>query len=268
MSDAQIRLSFFATILAIMTLWELIAPRRALTQSKLRRWGANLSLVVLDTLAVRFLVPITAIAVGAHTEAHGIGLLNQFQLSDGARLILTIAALDLIVYLHHLMFHAVPLLWRFHRVHHADRDIDVTTGVRFHPIEIVISLGIKIAAIYVVGANPWAILIFEIILNSTAMFNHSNVRIPVTIDRVLRLLVVTPDMHRVHHSIVEIETDSNFGFNFPWWDRIFGTYQAQPKEGHLKMTIGLRYFQEAPIAKMGWILLSPFYAVKRSLFRG
>jgi sterol desaturase/sphingolipid hydroxylase (fatty acid hydroxylase superfamily) len=172
--------------------------------------------------------------------------------------IATVVVLDLFIYLQHVMFHAVPALWRLHRMHHADLDFDVTTGARFHPIEIVLSMLIKLAAVVVLGAPPVAVLIFEVVLNATAMFNHGNLRLPLAVDRVLRLFVVTPDMHRVHHSIVPAETNSNFGFNLPWWDRLLGTYRAQPAAGHVVMTIGLDDFREASDQRLDRMLIQPF----------
>ncbi len=242
-----------------MALWELIAPRRRLTVSKWGRWGNNLGIILFDTVIVRLLMPAAAMGMAIAARQSGWGLLNYFHVSQGPAIFIGVLFLDLVIYLQHLMFHAVPLLWRLHMMHHADLDIDVTTGLRFHPIEILISMGIKIAAVAVIGPPVVAVLIFEVILNGTAMFNHGNVRMPKGLDRVLRLLVVTPDMHRVHHSVTIRETNSNFGFNFPWWDRIFGTYRAQPVAGHKGMTIGLAQFRDKKRVTFPRLLALPFF---------
>jgi len=211
---------------------------------KARRWLANLGILIVNTVAVRAIAPAAAVGIALFAEQRGIGLLHGLDLPLPVEILLAVLALDLAIYLQHVMFHAVPLLWRLHRVHHADLDFDVTTGTRFHPIEIVLSLAIKAAAIFLIGAPVIAVLIFEIALNLTAMFNHSNIRIPKAADAVLRLFVVTPDMHRVHHSLNGDETNRNFGFNFPWWDRVFGTYRDQPRAGHEQMVIGIPSFRD------------------------
>ena len=255
-----IRLGFFFGMFAIVAVWEVVAPRRALQQSKAIRWTNNLALTVLDSILVRALLPVATIGVAVSVTEHGTGLLNFIQFPSPLAFVLSILVLDLAIYLQHLMFHAVPLLWRLHRVHHADLDFDVTTGARFHPIEIVLSMLLKFAVILVLGPPAVAVLAFEILLNATSMFNHGNVRIPATIDRIVRWLVVTPDMHRVHHSIEVSETNSNFGFNLPWWDRLFGTYRAQPEAGHQAMTIGIEQFRSP---REGWLdrmLLQPFHS--------
>jgi sterol desaturase/sphingolipid hydroxylase (fatty acid hydroxylase superfamily) len=259
MSDeAAIRLGFFFGMLALMGVWEWRAPRRTLSTSKSRRWRTNLGIVLLDTAAVRLLVPVTTASMALLAQQRGWGLLNQFDLPDGLGLLIGVLALDCVIYFQHVMFHAVPALWRLHRMHHSDLDFDVTTGVRFHPIEIVLSMGIKLAAIVVLGPSALAVLVFEVALNATSLFNHGNVLLPARLDRVLRLLVVTPEMHRVHHSILPRETNSNFGFSFPWWDRLFGTYRAQPERGHLGMTIGLDEFRDPDKLDFGQLLLQPF----------
>ncbi|MDA3833543.1 MAG: sterol desaturase family protein, partial [Spirochaetales bacterium] len=206
-----------------MALWEVIAPRRRLVASKAVRWVNNIGLVVLNSFVLRLLFTAAAVGVASFASAHGWGLLNYYPTPFALAVIVSVITLDLMIYLQHVMVHAVPALWRFHRVHHADPDFDVTTGARFHPIEIILSMLIKFAAIAVLGPPVLAVIIFEVLLNATAMFNHSNVRMPVSIDKVLRLFVVTPDMHRVHHSVEDDEANSNFGFNLPWWDRLFGT---------------------------------------------
>jgi sterol desaturase/sphingolipid hydroxylase (fatty acid hydroxylase superfamily) len=243
-SEAGIRLSAFLGVLALMTCWELLAPRRVYSVSRPKRWLSNLGLVAFNTVAVRLLVPLTAVGAAMLAAERGWGLLNNLALPTPLEFILAVVALDLIVYLQHVMFHAVPALWRLHLVHHADLDFDVTTGLRFHTLEIVLSMVLKIAAVAALGPSPWAVVGFEVLLNATSMFNHGNVAIPLAVDRVLRLFVVTPDMHRVHHSIEPRETNSNFGFYLSWWDYLLGTYRAQPAAGHQEMTIGLKQLRE------------------------
>jgi sterol desaturase/sphingolipid hydroxylase (fatty acid hydroxylase superfamily) len=254
-----IRLGFFFGLLAIMAVWEILAPRRALQQNKPIRWTNNLALTIISTLADRALLPVAAIGVAAFAAKHGLGLLHLFQLPYSLAVMLSILVLDLAIYLQHRMFHAVPLLWRLHRVHHADLDFDVTTGARFHPLEILLSTVIKFTVILVVGPPAVAVLMFEILLNATSMFNHSNVRIPTSLDRFVRGLVVTPDMHRVHHSIKPRETNSNFGFNLSWWDRLFGTYRAQPEASHGAMTLGIDQFRSPRELWLDRMLLQPFH---------
>ncbi len=258
-NEPLIRLGCFFGILALMGLWEAIAPQRQLQQSKLKRWFSNLGLVVLNTLLLRAIFPLAAVGVAAIAQEQGWGLFNILSRPSWQAILLSILALDFVIYLQHVMFHALPTLWRLHKVHHADLDFDVTTGLRFHPLEILLSLGIKIVAIILLGAPVLAVILFEIILNGTAMFNHGNVRLPKGLDRLLRLLVVTPDMHRVHHSVIPSETNSNFGFNLPWWDYLLGTYQAQPAASHDGMTIGLGEYQGKPeVEQLPWMLLLPF----------
>jgi len=207
---------------------------------------------------VRVLLPITAVGLALIAEAHGIGLFNMIALPTWASIVLSVMLLDLAIYLQHVLFHAVPALWRLHRMHHADLEFDVTTGLRFHPIEILLSTGIKLVVVAALGTPAAAVLIFEVLLNATSMFNHSNIRVPAQIDRILRWFVVTPDMHRVHHSILRRETNSNFGFNLPWWDRLLGTYRAQPAAGHEAMTIGIEQFREPRELALDRMLLQPF----------
>ena len=244
-------------VLLIMAGWEIAAPKRKLTTVKSRRWTTNLTIIGLDNLLVMILIPVTAIQVSLAAQAAGWGLFNQLNLPPVLTFLLSVLALDLIIYLQHLMFHAVPLFWRLHMVHHADLDIDVTTGLRFHPVEIILSVFIKMAAVAALGPPLLAVLVFEILLNATAMFNHANIDLPTAIDRWLRLLVVTPDMHRVHHSVIIRETNSNFGFNFPWWDRLLGTYRPQPVKGHQQMTIGLSQYRNPANLGLGSVLLLP-----------
>ncbi|MCR4347781.1 MAG: sterol desaturase family protein [Sulfuricaulis sp.] len=268
--EPTIRLSFFLGILAAMAGWEFLAPRRALILARPARWTANLGIVFLNSVILRLIFPAGAVGVAVFAASEGWGLFNHFTVPYVVAVVLSVVALDFAIYLQHVMFHAVPALWRLHRMHHADLDFDVTTGARFHPIEIVLSVLIKFAVIVVLGAPVLAVIVFEVLLNATAMFNHSNVRLPLALDRVLRLLVVTPDMHRVHHSIHAHETNSNFGFNLPWWDRLFGTYRDQPEEGHERMTIGIRDFREPRVAdRLPGMLAIPFrgkvtdYAINR-----
>lgn len=242
-SDTLIRIMGFLGIFTAMAVWELLIPRRPLKTSKAGRWFANLGVILIDTLLVRFFFLAGAVGVAIVATEQGWGLLHQWNGPIWLKVPLAVIALDLALYLQHVLFHAVPVLWRLHMVHHADLDVDVTTGVRFHPIEVTLSMLIKMAAVLLIGAPPAAVLIFEVVLNATSMFNHSNVRIPVAFDSALRWLIVTPDMHRIHHSILPRETNTNFGFNLPWWDRLLGTYRADPVKGHEDMTLGLEQFQ-------------------------
>ena len=257
-TEAVIRLGFFLGILFLVAFWELLSPRRSLIVSKGRRWFSNLAIVLLNPVLVRLTLPILPAAMASLAQGRSWGLLNNFSLPYWLAVIISVLALDFVVYLQHVMFHAVPLLWRVHSMHHTDMDLDVTSGLRFHPIEIIMSIGIKLAAVAVIGPPALAVLIFEVLLNGTSMFNHGNIYIPLGIDRILRLLVVTPDMHRVHHSIIRSESNKNFGFNMPWWDRLFGTYSDQPEAGHKGMTIGLARFQDAKYLALHRMLAHPF----------
>ena len=241
--EPQLRLGVFLGVLVIMALWEVLAPRRRRDIPRVIRWSNNLALVVIDTIVLRLTFPILAVGLAIMAQERGWGLFNFIDTPAWVAVLVSVIVLDLAIYLQHVLFHAVPALWRLHRMHHSDLDFDVTTGLRFHPIEIVLSMGIKLALVLVLGPPAIAVLIFEVLLNATAMFNHSNVRLPLTVDRFLRLIMVTPDMHRVHHSILPEETNSNFGFNLPWWDRLLGTYRAQPAAGHEAMTIGIEQFR-------------------------
>ena len=256
--EPAIRLAAFAGVFAVMAAWEWIVPRRKQAIGRTWRWPNNLGVVVVDALFVRILFPTAAVGLALIAEAQGFGLFNMVAFPWWIAVVLSMVILDLAIYLQHVLFHAVPALWRLHRMHHADLDIDVTTGLRFHPIEIVLSILIKFAVIAVLGAPAAAVLIFEVLLNATSMFNHSNVRIPAGIDRVLRWFVVTPDMHRIHHSILSRETNSNFGFNLPWWDHLLGTYRAQPEAGHEGMTIGIEQFRDPRELRLDRMLLQPF----------
>lgn len=268
--EPVIRLSFFFGTFAIMAIWEIVAPRRNLSTSKTWRWTSNLGVVVLNTLLARAVFPTTAVALALAAQSNGWGVLNHAAYSAWLSVPLAVIVLDFAIYLQHVMFHAVPALWRLHRMHHADLDYDVTTGARFHPIEILLSMLIKFAVILMLGPPAVAVLIFEVVLNAMAMFNHSNVRMPSLLDRLLRLVVVTPDMHRVHHSIEDDEANSNFGFNLSLWDRLFGTYKAQPEAGHQGMTIGIRDHRDAKeVDRLPGMLILPFrdkitgYAINR-----
>ncbi len=242
-NELPIRLGFFFGIFAVMALWEILSPRRRLQTSKAVRWTNNLALVFFNTLSLRLLFPAAAVGVALHASVQGWGLFNVIEAPFWVAVLFSLVAMDFFIWLQHVMVHALPVLWRLHRVHHADLDFDVTTGARFHTLEILLSMLIKSAVILLLGPPVIAVLLFEVLLNATAMFNHSNVRIPEAVDRILRLFLVTPDMHRVHHSVEDDETNSNFGFNLPWWDRLFGTYRAQPRAGHEGMTIGIRNFR-------------------------
>jgi sterol desaturase/sphingolipid hydroxylase (fatty acid hydroxylase superfamily) len=256
--EPMIRLGAFAGVFALMTAWELLTPRRPQTVGRNWRWPNNLGVLAVDALLVRVVLPVTTVGLALVAEAHGVGLFNMITLPAWASIIVSVMVLDLAVYLQHVLFHAVPALWRLHRMHHADLEVDLTTGLRFHPIEILLSTGIKLTVIAAVGAPAVAVLIFEVLLNITSIFNHSNIRIPAGIDRILRWFVVTPDMHRVHHSIVRRETNSNFGFNLPWWDLLLGTYRAQPAAGHAAMTIGIEQFRDPRELGLDRMLLQPF----------
>lgn len=257
--EVPLRLGCFLVVLVIMALWELYAPRRKLTVRKPLRWASNLALVVLNVTLARLLIPITAVSAAMIGESWSWGLLHHVEWPAWLEFTLAIVALDLAIYLQHVMFHAVPALWRLHLVHHADLDFDVTTGLRFHTLEILLSALIKLAAIVVLGPSALAVVAFEVLLNATSMFNHSNVQMPDWLDRMLRWFVVTPDMHRVHHSVIRQETNSNFGFNLPWWDMLLGTYRSQPRAGHLEMTIGLAHVRDESRAdRIHWMLAMPF----------
>jgi sterol desaturase/sphingolipid hydroxylase (fatty acid hydroxylase superfamily) len=268
--EPYIRSGFFFGILIIMASWEYLAPRRVLTVSKPIRWINNIALVFLNSFVVRLVLQIAAVGIATFAEKNGWGIFNYFDFPFWAAALISIIAMDFIIYLQHVMVHAIPTLWRLHRVHHADLDFDVTTGSRFHPLEIILSMLIKFATIIVLGPPVVAVIMFEIILNMTAMFNHSNVKLPIGFDRVLRFVLVTPDMHRVHHSVEDDEANSNFGFSLPWWDRLFGTYRDQPRGGHENMIIGIHKIRD--MKQVSWLpgmLMIPFkgkvsgYAINR-----
>lgn len=253
--EQHIRLICFAGVLSLMTTWEWLAPRRQQEIKRLRRWPNNLLLVVINSAVVRVAFPITAVAAATVANENGYGLLNWVDWPTAVKVIIGFVLFDLVIYTQHVVFHAVPLLWRLHSVHHADLEYDTTTGIRFHTIEIVLSFALKLGFVFLVGPPALAVLIFEIVLNGTSLFNHGNVSLPPAIDRAIRLVLVTPDMHRVHHSVIRQEADSNYGFNLPWWDYLFGTYRAQPEAGHDKMTIGLAAERDESRVVGIWALL-------------
>ncbi len=248
-----LRLAAFLGVFAAVALAEIAAPKRRLRDVKWRRWATNIAMTALNTGAVRLIFATAAVGAAAAMEVAGLGLFNEIDLPLWIEIVGALLLLDLAVYLQHVLLHAAPGLWRFHMMHHADLDIDVTTGVRFHVGEILFSMAYKTMVVAALGAPLVAVVLFEIVLNTTSMFNHGNVALPARVDRVLRLFVVTPDMHRVHHSVVERETNSNFGFNLPWWDRLFGTYRAQPAAGHESMVIGLEQFRNP--SRLGFLRL-------------
>jgi sterol desaturase/sphingolipid hydroxylase (fatty acid hydroxylase superfamily) len=257
-NEPLVRFIAFGTVLAAMAVWELAAPRRKQVLGRKTRWPGNLGVVALDTLLVRLIFPMGAVAIALAAEARGWGLFNVFRVPAWVAVPAGVILLDLGIYLQHVLFHAVPALWRLHRMHHADLAFDVTTGVRFHPVEILLSMIIKLGVVTALGAPALAVLVFEVLLNATSMFNHGNVTLPQGIDRILRWVVVTPEMHRVHHSIKARETNSNFGFNLPWWDRLLGTYRDQPEAGHLGMTIGIEQFRDPAEQRLDRMLTQPF----------
>ena len=259
-NEKVIRMSFFFGMLVAIALWELAAPKRALTISKSVRWINNLGLVFFNSFILRVLFPAAAVGVTAFATEQGWGLFNYYSdVPFWFAVVASVVIMDFVIYIQHVMVHAIPVLWRLHRVHHADLDFDVTTGARFHTIEIILSMLIKFATILLLGPSIVAVIIFEIMLNATAMFNHGNISLPKTLDKYLRLILVTPDMHRVHHSVEDDETNSNFGFSLPWWDRLFGTYRDQPRGGHQGMTIGInKYRDPKQVSWLPGMLMFPF----------
>ncbi|MDK9718310.1 MAG: sterol desaturase family protein [Trichlorobacter sp.] len=266
-SPDTLRLAVFIGLFVLLALAETVWPRRKLTAVKAKRWQANIGIIVVDSLVVRLLFPVVPVSLAATAQLHNWGLFNLVGIKGWPELLLGLVLLDLIIYLQHRLFHRIPLLWRLHRMHHTDLDLDVSSGTRFHPLEIALSLLIKMAVVLLFGIAPLTVLLFEILLNAASMFNHANLSIPLSIDRWLRLLVITPDMHRVHHSVIPRETDSNFGFSQPWWDRLLGTYRDQPKEGHTGMTIGLHEYRNQKELGFWRLLRIPFETtpVRRAL---
>ena len=271
-AEPFLRLTAFFGIFIAVAIWEFYSPRRQLSTPKTGRWFSNISITLIGTAIVRIFFPLLAVTFAA--DETSLGILDRVPLPYALNVFIGVLVLDLIIYGQHVFFHSVPVFWRLHMMHHADLDIDVTTGLRFHPLEVMLSMGIKIAAVIILGPPVLAVILFEILLNGTSMFNHGNIRLPLHVDRLLRLVVVTPDMHRVHHSVIIKETNSNFGFNFPWWDRIFGTYTDQPAAGHDNMTIGLSHFRDEKKLTLPWLLALPFigkpgaYPMIRSRRRG
>jgi sterol desaturase/sphingolipid hydroxylase (fatty acid hydroxylase superfamily) len=261
-SDGLIRFAVFLGVFLTMALIELSWPKRASIVSKRKRWLTNIGISAVGTLVLRLMamlaVPIAAVAAAFYAERNGIGLLNQVAWPQWLKVAIALVALDLAIWAQHWTSHKVPVLWRLHKVHHADRDIDVTTAVRFHPVEIALSMVWKMAVVVLLGASPLAVFLFEVTLNACAMFNHANIALPAWLDHALRLFIVTPDMHRVHHSVLRREHDSNFGFNLSLWDRLFRTYSAEPEGGHQGMTIGLMPYQSEDPTRFGWSLWLPF----------
>lgn len=256
-NESLLRLSFFFTIMLIMMLWEVLSPRREQLYKRSLRWTNNLALTVLNTMVLRLVFPLAAVGAAIYAAEHQVGLFHWLNTPTWLSVVASIVLLDLIIYFQHRLFHAVPWLWRLHRMHHADLEFDVTTGLRFHPFEILLSMGIKIALVIALGAPAEAVILFEIILNGASLFNHGNVRLPESADRVLRLFIVTPDMHRVHHSTVKKETNSNFGFSVSWWDRLFGTYREDAEAGQLGFTIGVEEFRTAKDLHLDRMLIQP-----------
>jgi sterol desaturase/sphingolipid hydroxylase (fatty acid hydroxylase superfamily) len=261
-SDGLIRFAIFAGVFLVMALAELAWPKRSLLVSKRRRWLTNVGISAIGTVVLRLMamlaVPIAAVAAAFYAEQHQIGLLNQVAWPQWLKIVLSLLVLDLAIWFQHWVSHKLPIFWRLHKVHHADRDIDVTTAVRFHPVEIALSMMWKIVVVVPLGASPLAVFLFEVILNACAMFNHANIALPSSLDRFLRLFVVTPDMHRVHHSVLRSEHNTNFGFNLSLWDRLFRTYTAQPQGGHQGMVVGLTPYQSEDPTRFGWSLWLPF----------
>ena len=257
-AEVLVRLSSFVGLFALFAVWELVTPRRARQHSKSVRWLNNLAIMVLNGLIVRLGIPLAAVGTAVAAQNQNLGLLNIVEMPAVMAIVVAILALDFILYLQHLVFHHVDFLWRLHRMHHADLDVDVTTGLRFHPIEIVLSMAIKMAAVLVLGAPVLAVIAFEVLLNASSLFNHANIYIPKKVDRILRYFIVTPDMHRVHHSVVRRETNSNFGFNVPWWDYLFRTYRAAPQAGQIGMNVGIEYFRTPRDLWLDHLLIQPF----------
>ncbi len=258
LDETTIRLGAFIAIFVIMAGLELAFPRRPQTLPRVLRWSNNLGIVVINTLLLRLLFPVLAVGVAIWAQSRGWGLFNLIDLPPLVEIVLAVILLDLAIYAQHVAAHKIPLLWRLHQVHHADIDIDLTTGARFHPVEIWVSMLYKMAIVILIGASPVAVIAFEVILNALAMFNHANFAMPLAMDKIVRKLFVTPDFHRVHHSVIRRETDSNYGFNLSIWDRIFGTYIAQPQKGHDAMSIGLEKFRDKKTANILWCLALPF----------
>lgn len=256
--ESVVRLTVFLGALTAMAAWELAVPARRAEVPRLIRWSNNIGLVVIDTAVLRLALPVLAVGAAAWAQTRGIGLFPLLGVSGWVAVVLAIAALDLAIYGQHILFHKVPALWRLHRMHHADPLVDVTTGLRFHPLEIVLSMAIKIALVVALGAPPLAVLLFEVILNAASLFNHANIRLPATVERVVRLILITPDLHRIHHSDIRVETDSNYGFSVPFWDRLFGTFRSAPQKGPDGVVAGIGAFGSARDQWLDRLLIQPF----------
>lgn len=257
-NEVLLRFAFFAGVFVLMSVWEIFAPRRVLKASKSVRWFNNLAVTALNSFLLRLIFPAAAVGAAFIAEERNWGIFNMVQVPEGIAGFLGIVTLDLTIYAQHVFFHKIPIFWRFHRMHHTDLDVDVTTGARFHPVEIILSMVIKFSMVILIGIPAWSVVTFEVLLNATSMFNHSNIFMNQRIDRVLRTFVVTPDMHRIHHSVIIKETDSNFGFNLPWWDHLFRTYRHQPIRGHKEMALGLANYREKKWLTLPWMLVTPF----------
>lgn len=255
MTEGTLRLSIFLGVLILMGVLEAAFPARKRLQKRSSRWATNLSLVVIDTLAIRFLFPVIAVGAAFWAQAEGWGVLNLISLPTWLTVLLAVIVLDMMIYWQHVAFHRIPILWRLHKVHHADRDLDASSGLRFHPVEIVISMIYKIVVVVALGAPVVAVIIFEILLNACALFNHANIRLPRWLERPLRQVMVTPALHRIHHSVIERETNTNFGFSVIWWDKIFRSYTDTPKG---ELTLGLSEYQTDAPSGLVWSLIAPF----------
>lgn len=260
-SEGMFRFSSFIAIFLIMALLETLLPRRNRRFARSKRWPTNLGVLLSAFVAVSatsFVIPVTATLSAIAAETHGWGLFNLVDWPVWVEWLIAFVVLDFVIWAQHVATHKIPLLWRIHRVHHTDEDLDASSAVRFHPLEIILSLFIKSAAVVLLGANPIVVVIFEAVINGTALFNHANFRLPLQLDKWVRWILVTPDMHRVHHSIINRETDSNYGFAISVWDRLFGTYNDQPEGGHDAMVLGLAEWQDEAPTKLGWTLALPF----------
>lgn len=266
--EPTLRLFAFAGLLAVFAVLEALLPRRARSMTRTSRWTANLGLSLINTLLLRFTLPLLAVGVAMMAAAQGWGLFNLIAAPFWAELLASLLILDAFIWAQHLAFHKIPIFWRLHRVHHTDRDLDATTALRFHPAEILVSMALKIGVVLALGVPAAAVILFEVILNGMSLFNHANLRLPVPIDRALRVLIVTPDMHRIHHSVIRREIDSNYGFNLSLWDRVFGTYTAEPEGGQTAMELGLEETRERPVGSLSWLLWYPFTTTRESAARG
>ncbi len=258
-TEAALRVAAFFGIFLAMALWERGVPLRRLAVSRPRRWATNWAIVLIDAAVVRILFGAAAAGAALDAAGGGWGLFNHLAWPGWIEFAICFLALDFAIWLQHLLTHKIPVLWRLHRVHHADRDVDVTTGIRFHPVEIALSMAFKIGLVYALGASVAVVIAFEVVLNGMAMFNHGNIRMAPTVERWLRYLLVTPDMHRIHHSVDRAEHDANYGFNLSMWDRLLGTYVPEPAEGHEAMNIGLTPYQDENPTRLGWSLALPFF---------